>query len=200
MPGIFSRISKARDARQKKKHALNDLTNSLPAKPTWDDAYTRKSVDPEEIAELLRCLTEEIKTRGMVHFFFFFFFFGIFSSRRNRCLLIPPRARRTRPPVPSPAISTDLRSERRSYLCSQLFRSQPQAARRGSVAGASPRRANGKICVLAPGLPLSLTSLVCRFSLALRNGAGADCRAVSSRGMPTSYSKLASLVCHPVSP
>ena len=65
MPGIFSRISKARDARLKKKNALNDLTNSLPAKPKWDDAYTRKVVDPEEVVELIRCCTEEIKTRGM---------------------------------------------------------------------------------------------------------------------------------------
>jgi hypothetical protein len=65
MPGIFSRISKARDARLKKKNALNDLTNSLPAKPRWDDAYTRKVVDPEEVVELIRCCSEEIKTRGM---------------------------------------------------------------------------------------------------------------------------------------
>lgn len=65
MPGIFSRINKARDARQKKKNALNDLENSLPAKPKWDDAYTRPSVEPEEIEDLIKCCSEEIKARGM---------------------------------------------------------------------------------------------------------------------------------------
>lgn len=65
MPGIFSRINKARDARQKKKNAGNDLTDSLPPKPRWDDAYTRSSVEPEEIDELIRSCTQEIKSRGM---------------------------------------------------------------------------------------------------------------------------------------
>ncbi|OAQ96749.1 hypothetical protein LLEC1_03924 [Akanthomyces lecanii] len=67
MPGIFSRINKARDARQKKKNGINDLTDSLPAKPRWDDAYTRSSVEPEEIVELIRCCTHEIKSRGLDH-------------------------------------------------------------------------------------------------------------------------------------
>ncbi|OAA81679.1 hypothetical protein LEL_01224 [Akanthomyces lecanii RCEF 1005] len=67
MPGIFSRINKARDARQKKKNGINDLTDSLPAKPRWDDAYTRSSVEPDEIAELIRCCTHEIKSRGLDH-------------------------------------------------------------------------------------------------------------------------------------
>lgn len=65
MPGIFSRINKARDARQKKKNALNDLENSLPTKPKWDDAYTRPSVEPDEIEDLIKCCSEEIKARGM---------------------------------------------------------------------------------------------------------------------------------------
>ncbi|KAM3532671.1 hypothetical protein NHJ13051_000134 [Beauveria bassiana] len=67
MPGIFSRIHKARDARQKKKNAHNDLASSLPVKPRWDDAYTRASVEPDEIDELIRCCTQEIKSRGLDH-------------------------------------------------------------------------------------------------------------------------------------
>ncbi|KAJ3485791.1 hypothetical protein NLG97_g6743 [Lecanicillium saksenae] len=67
MPGIFSRINKARDARQKKKNGANDLTESLPPKPRWDDAYTRTTVDPDEIDELIRCCTHEIKSRGLDH-------------------------------------------------------------------------------------------------------------------------------------
>lgn len=64
MPGIFSRINKARDARQKKKNALNDLGSLVPTKPKWDDAYTRAFVEPEEVEELLKCCTAEIKSRG----------------------------------------------------------------------------------------------------------------------------------------
>ncbi|TQV98576.1 morphogenesis protein (Msb1) [Cordyceps javanica] len=67
MPGIFSRINKARDARLKKKNGANDLAGSLPPKPRWDDAYTRTSVDPDEIDELIRYCTHEIKARGLDH-------------------------------------------------------------------------------------------------------------------------------------
>lgn len=64
MPGIFARINKARDARLKKKNAVNDLADSIPTRPKWDDAYTRDSVDPDEVDELIRCCTHEIKARG----------------------------------------------------------------------------------------------------------------------------------------
>lgn len=64
MPGLFSRINKARDARLKKKTALNGLDGKLPTKPKWDDAYTRPSVDPEEVDDLLQCCVKEIKSRG----------------------------------------------------------------------------------------------------------------------------------------
>lgn len=65
MPGLFSRLKQRDGAKSKKKNAANDLTGSLPAKPKWDDAYTRKTVEPEEIHELIRCCTEELKARGM---------------------------------------------------------------------------------------------------------------------------------------
>lgn len=66
MPGLFSRINKARDARFKKKTALGDLGGKLPTKPKWDDAYTRPSVDPEEVDDLLQCCVREIKSRGKI--------------------------------------------------------------------------------------------------------------------------------------
>lgn len=65
MPGLFARFKGRDGLRSKKKNAINDLANSLPQKPKWDDAYTRKTVEPEEIHELLHCCTEELKARGM---------------------------------------------------------------------------------------------------------------------------------------
>lgn len=63
MPGLFSRL-KGKDSKSKKKNAGNDLPTF--SKPTWDDAWTRKSVDPEEIHELLHFCTEELKARGTI--------------------------------------------------------------------------------------------------------------------------------------
>ncbi|KAI6783077.1 Morphogenesis-related protein-like protein [Emericellopsis cladophorae] len=64
MPGLFSRL-KGKDAKSKKKNAGPDLADSTPSKPQWDDAWTRKTVEPEEIHELVRCCTEELKARGL---------------------------------------------------------------------------------------------------------------------------------------
>lgn len=63
MPGLFSRL-KGRDSKTKKKNAAI-ASEQAPAKPKWDDAYTRKTVEPEEIHDLIRCCTEELKARGM---------------------------------------------------------------------------------------------------------------------------------------
>lgn len=63
MAGLFSRL-KGRDGKSKKKNAANGANDNQPKKPQWDDAYTRKTVEPEEIHELIRCCTEELKARG----------------------------------------------------------------------------------------------------------------------------------------
>ncbi|KAF4969658.1 hypothetical protein FZEAL_10196 [Fusarium zealandicum] len=65
MAGLFSRF-KGRDSRSKKKNA-NDSTQTLPPKPQWTDAWARTSVEPEEVHELLRCCTEELKARALDH-------------------------------------------------------------------------------------------------------------------------------------
>lgn len=65
MPGFLSRL-KGRDGLRKKKNAVQGLNDSLPQKPKWDDAYTRSSVEPEEIHELLHFCTAELKARGML--------------------------------------------------------------------------------------------------------------------------------------
>ncbi|KAJ4862825.1 hypothetical protein T069G_03779 [Trichoderma breve] len=66
MPGIFSRRKK--DAKSKK-NGLDDA-DLLPQKKQWDDAWTRKTVEPEEIRELLHGCCEELKSRGLDHPFF----------------------------------------------------------------------------------------------------------------------------------
>lgn len=48
-----------------KKHALqNGAVQLPPPKPRWDDAWLRKEVEPEEVQELLRGCTQELKSKG----------------------------------------------------------------------------------------------------------------------------------------
>ncbi|KAK8064809.1 morphogenesis-related protein MSB1 [Apiospora phragmitis] len=68
MPGLFSRIrGKDGQGKTKSKKGANadDLTHQLPQKPQWEDAYTRTSVDPEEVGELIHACTEELKARAL---------------------------------------------------------------------------------------------------------------------------------------
>lgn len=62
MPGLFSRL-KGRD--KSKKGQLDNLADQQPQKPRWEDAWTRKTVEPEEVQELIQYCTEELKARGM---------------------------------------------------------------------------------------------------------------------------------------
>ncbi|KAH6692333.1 hypothetical protein F5X68DRAFT_57742 [Plectosphaerella plurivora] len=66
MPSLFSRL-KGKDGKSKKKGANNDDISQLPVKPKWTDAYARTSVEPEEIQELIRRCTEELKARALDH-------------------------------------------------------------------------------------------------------------------------------------
>jgi hypothetical protein len=50
---------------KKKNVHTNGAVPAPPAKPHWDDAWTRKEVEPEEIQELLRGCTLELKSRGI---------------------------------------------------------------------------------------------------------------------------------------
>lgn len=60
---MFTR-RKGKDGKSKKKGANQEL-DQQPAKPRWTDAWARTSVEPEEIHELVKRCTEEIKSRGM---------------------------------------------------------------------------------------------------------------------------------------
>ncbi len=68
MPGFVSRL-KGKDGptkiKSKKNAHLNQLTDQLPPKPRWEDAFARKTVEPEEIQDLVWRCTEELKARGM---------------------------------------------------------------------------------------------------------------------------------------
>ncbi|MCJ1389339.1 hypothetical protein MMC18_002195 [Xylographa bjoerkii] len=63
---FFSNIFKNKDAASAKKQAQQNgaAPVALP-KPRWEDAWTRKDVEPEEVQELLRCCTYEIKSRAL---------------------------------------------------------------------------------------------------------------------------------------
>ncbi|KAK3310651.1 uncharacterized protein B0T15DRAFT_44732 [Chaetomium strumarium] len=62
MPGLFSRL-KGRD--KSKKNGADQLADQQPQKPRWEDAWTRKTVEPEEVQQLIRCCTEELKARAL---------------------------------------------------------------------------------------------------------------------------------------
>ena len=56
---FFSRL---RGKDKKPKSLVNGY--SAPVKPQWSDAWLRTRVDPEEVVELLRGCTQELKSRG----------------------------------------------------------------------------------------------------------------------------------------
>jgi len=70
MPGFFSRLKSkdgttAKVAKSKKGAQQTGFVDE-PVKPKWEDAWTRNDVEPEEIQELIRGCTLEVKSRGMV--------------------------------------------------------------------------------------------------------------------------------------
>ncbi|TVY55323.1 Morphogenesis-related protein MSB1 [Lachnellula cervina] len=67
MAGFFSRL-KGKDGPSKvnkKKGAQQENIAAAPPKPRWDDAWTRTTLEPEEVQELLRGCTLELKSRGL---------------------------------------------------------------------------------------------------------------------------------------
>lgn len=66
MPSFLS-ILKGRDGsrtKSRKNSNLSQLADQKPTKPKWEDAWTRKTVEAEEVQELIRRCTKEIKDRG----------------------------------------------------------------------------------------------------------------------------------------
>jgi hypothetical protein len=66
---FFSKVFRSKDrdgplSKSKKHSQANGGAPLPPPKPRWEDAWLRKTVEPEEIQELLRGCTHEVKSRG----------------------------------------------------------------------------------------------------------------------------------------
>ncbi|KAH8694026.1 hypothetical protein BGW36DRAFT_361848 [Talaromyces proteolyticus] len=62
---FFSRVFRSKESAASKKNAKQAPVQEAPAKPKWADAYQRNEVGPEEVQELLRGCTQELKLRGL---------------------------------------------------------------------------------------------------------------------------------------
>lgn len=66
MPSLFSRLKHKDGSKSKKKGAdVDSFAAQLPKGPQWTDAWTRTTVEAEEVVELITLSTEELKSRGM---------------------------------------------------------------------------------------------------------------------------------------
>ena len=59
---FFSKVFK-RDGAAKSKSQLNDAP-AAPAKPRWEESWSRKEIAPEEVQELIHACSLEMKSRG----------------------------------------------------------------------------------------------------------------------------------------
>lgn len=66
MPFLKRVFGKSDGAAKSKKNATPATNGHADVKPQWTDAWTRTSVHPEEVSELIRGCTNELKARGMV--------------------------------------------------------------------------------------------------------------------------------------
>lgn len=67
---FFSKVFKNRDGsvpstKGKKSAHTVDAGTLQPQKPLWQDAWLQTEVEPEDIQELVRGCTQEMKSRGM---------------------------------------------------------------------------------------------------------------------------------------
>jgi len=60
----FARWFRSRDAAKSKKFADQGDGVVAPTKPSWQEAWNRKEVAPEEVQELIHECTQEMKSRG----------------------------------------------------------------------------------------------------------------------------------------
>ncbi|KAI9811322.1 MAG: hypothetical protein M1827_005481 [Pycnora praestabilis] len=70
MPSFFSKVFKGRESNatspKSKKKGLQEIGDiPAPQRPQWEDAWLRQEVDPEEVQELLRECTQELKSKAL---------------------------------------------------------------------------------------------------------------------------------------
>lgn len=71
---FFSRVFRSKDSSAAKKQAKqNAPEETAPPKPQWTDPYLRTEVSPDEVQELLRGCTQELKSRGAFRLLFSFY-------------------------------------------------------------------------------------------------------------------------------
>lgn len=61
---FFSRVFRSKDSSATKKQAKPAAVDPTPARPKWTDAWQRTEVAPEEVADLVRGCSQELKARG----------------------------------------------------------------------------------------------------------------------------------------
>lgn len=64
---FFTRVFRSKDSNSitKKAPKAPVIEDQAPPKPIWTDAWQRTEVAPDEVQELLRGCTQELKARGM---------------------------------------------------------------------------------------------------------------------------------------
>ncbi|CAI7671190.1 unnamed protein product [Penicillium manginii] len=63
---FFSRVFRGKDSSATKKHSKpTTTTDTTPARPKWTDAWQRTEVSPEEVADLVRGCSQELKARAL---------------------------------------------------------------------------------------------------------------------------------------
>lgn len=62
---FFTRVFRGKDSTKKPAKFPAVEQDQTPSKPSWTDAWQRTEVAPEEVHDLLRGCTHELKARGM---------------------------------------------------------------------------------------------------------------------------------------
>lgn len=69
---FFSRVFKHKDGtaispQPQQRADLNDKEPVAPSRPRWEEAWSRREAAPEEVHELIRLCSREIKSRGTLN-------------------------------------------------------------------------------------------------------------------------------------
>ena len=139
---FFSRAFWSRESSAAKRQA-RQKANAAPAKPQWTDAWQRTEVSAEEVQELLRGCTQELKSRGSSI---------VIRIQPIGIGLTGGMRISSRHSLPPPSISTQLGPECGTHVHSELLQCGPKRLPpngRGFDAGATLDGTDGRIAPLA---------------------------------------------------